>query len=140
MPLPADRYGTDGSSGSEALPAPGDSIDPALPPIAPADRVNAAAHVDPTTGERGVAFMLGNQAGDVYPDVGHDPCRRMGRDRPRWPSPRRPGPARHRVAEGRFAFTGDYTTVETERLRDFLQRPPMASPLRLVEDLEVPAS
>lgn len=138
VPLPADRYGTDASPGRDPLPAAGDPIDPSLPPIAPADRVDAAVHVDPTTGQRGVAFRLAYQASEVY-----RPWAKAHAGE--WIAIVFDGKVlgvqavRDRVADGMFAFTGDYTTAETERLRDLLQRPPLSSPLRIVEDVEIPA-
>jgi hypothetical protein len=138
VPLPSDRYGSDASPGPEGLPAVGGTIDPSLPPIAPADRVDASVHVDPATGERGVAFRLANAADAVYRPW----AEAHAND---WIAVVLDGTVlgvqavRDHVAEGKFAFTGDYTTAETERLRDVLQAGPLAGRLRLVEDVEIPA-
>jgi hypothetical protein len=137
VPLPPGPYGTAAHSGPTALPAPGERIDPSLEPIAPAGEAHTVSHVDPVTGRRGVAFRLDNKAGDVYREWAKAHADEyvalvfdgvvLGTQA-----------VRDQVADGSFAFTGDYTRAEAERLRDQLRQPPLAYPLVLVDAIEVP--
>jgi len=140
VPLPASDYGSTAKRRAEALPAVGSSIDPALKPIAPAARVGLSrAHVDPATGRRGVAFVLGNEPTDVF----------------RAYAAAHPGefvaivldgvvlatlPIEGQVAQGTFAFTGDYTEAETRLLAQDLYSDPLPFQLRLLSEAEFPAS
>jgi hypothetical protein len=140
VPLPASQYGSTAKPGPRALPPVGGPVDPALEPVAPAARVSLTrAHVDPTTGRRGVAFGLGNEAAEIF----------------RMYAAAHPGeyvaivldgvvlatlPIDEQVAQGHFAFTGDYTEAETRLLAQSLYRDPLRFELRPIEDIEVPST
>ena len=137
VPLPADEYGSVGAPGRTALPAAGDPIDPALPPVALAGGAGlTTAHVDPTTGRRGLAFRLGNQQTDAF--LAHASAH--------------PGEyvavildgivlatvsIEGQTAKGNFVFTGDYTEAESRLLARLLYRSPIPFPLRLTDEIEV---
>jgi len=138
VPLPVADYGTATSPGGRPLPAVGGTIDPALTPVAPAAGLGLTrAHVDPTTGRRGLAFALGNKGSDLFRTfaAGH------------------PGefvaivldgivlatlPIEGATANGDFVFTGDYTEAETRLLASWLYRDPLPFELRPVSDVEIP--
>jgi hypothetical protein len=140
VPLPAADYGTTTRPGTKPLPAVGGPIDPALTPIAAAARVGLSkTHVDPTTGRRGVAFLLGNLAAETF--RAHAAAHR--------------GeyvaivlddivlatlPIDEQVAQGHFAFTGDYTEAETRNLAQRFYRDPVPFELRPIRDVEVPST
>lgn len=138
VPLPAADYGTTTSAGGRALPPVGGPIDPALKPVAPAAGLGLTrAHVDPTTGQRGLAFRLGNQASDAFQvyAVAH---------------PREyiaivlDGVVLANLsiegatAKGDFVFTGDYTEAETHLLASYLYRDPLPFELEATSDVEIP--
>ena len=139
VPLPATDYGTSTTPGARALPTEGDQIDPALRPIAPASGVGlSTAHVDPTTGRRGLALFPGNPTADAF----------------RAYATTHPGefvavaldgivlavlPIEGTTATAHFVFTGDYTEAETHLLTSYLSRDPIAFQLRATRDVEVPS-
>jgi SecD-like export protein len=140
VPLPASEYGSTTKVGPKPLPAAGGPIDPELEPVAPPARIGIGkSHVDPTTGRRGVAFGLENHSTDLFVAYAKE----------------HPGeyvaivlngtvlatlPVDDKVAVGDFAFTGDYTEAEARLLVDYLYADPLLFELRLVKDLEIPAS
>jgi preprotein translocase subunit SecD len=139
VPLPRDRFGTVASPGPEALPAVGSTIDPALQPVAPASGLGlTTAHVDPTTGQRGLAFYLSNTVAETFRSyaAGH---------RGEFVAIVLDGsvlatlPIDDRTAKGNFVFTGDYTEAESRNLASYLYRDPIPYELRLIEDIEIPA-
>ena len=139
VPLPRSEYGTTTAPGPTALPAAGDPIDPALQPLAPASGLGiTGAHVDPTTGRRGVAFRLSNQASAVFRAyaTGH-----LGE----FVAVVLDGtilavlPIEGSTADGNFAFTGDYTEADTHRLARMLYLDPMEASLTEISHVEIPA-
>jgi preprotein translocase subunit SecD len=137
VPLPADEYGSVAAPGRTALPAVGDPIDPALPPVARAGGAGlTTAHVDPTTGRRGLAFRLGNKQTDAF--LAHATAH-----------PREYVAVvldgivlatlsiEGETAKGNFVFTGDYTEAESRLLARYLYRSPIPFPLRLTDEIEV---
>jgi hypothetical protein len=139
VPLPKDRYGTATDPGPVALPAVGSQIDPALRPIAPASGVGLTTpHVDPTTGQRGLAFLLSNPANEAF--------RAYAAKHPdEFVSVVMDGtvlanvPIDARTARGHFVFTGDYTEAESRLLASYLYRDPILFELRPIEDVQIPA-
>jgi hypothetical protein len=138
VPLPAAEFGTTIRAGTTALPAVGSTIDGALKPVAPAAGLGlTTAHVDPTTGRRGLAFRLGNKANDAFVAyaAGH---------RGEYVAVVLDGvvlatlPIEGATAEGSFVFTGDYTEAETRLLARYLYRDPLRFELRPINDVEVP--
>jgi SecD-like export protein len=139
VPLPTDRYGTAARAGPTALPAAGSPIDTSLEPIAPPSRLGqTTAHIDPTTGRRGLAFRLNNQASEAFTAY----------------AAKHPNefvavvldgtvlatiPIDARTAKGNFVFTGDYTEAESRLLASYLYRDPILFELRPIEDVEIPA-
>jgi hypothetical protein len=139
VPLPKDIYGTVTTPGPTPLPPAGSPIDPALTPIAPAGRAGiTTAHVDPKTGERGLAFRLGNTESEVFTGYAAE----------------HPNefvaivldgivqaviPIDARTAKGNFVFTGDYTEAESRNLASSLYNDPIPFELAPVEDVELPA-
>ena len=138
VPLPAADYGTMTNAGGRALPAVGGPIDPALEPVAPAAGLGlTTAHVDPTTGRRGLALRLGNKASDAfgaYADAHPGEYVAVVLD----------GvvltvlPIDGATAKGNFVFTGDYTEAESHLLASWLYRDPVAFELRPTGDVEIP--
>jgi hypothetical protein len=138
--LPATDYGTRTNPGGRALPTVGGAIDPALEPVAPAAGLGlSTAHVDPTTGRRGLAFRLGNKASDAF----------------RAYATSHPGeyvavvldgvvlatlPIEGATANGNFIFTGDYTEAESHLLVRYLYRDPIPFLLRPTSDVEIPTN
>jgi hypothetical protein len=139
VPLPAADYGTKAAPGPKALPSVGGQIDPALQPVAPAAGNGISRpHVDPVTGQRGLALHLGNAASDAF----------------RAYASAHPGeyvavvldgvvlavlPIEGLTAKGTFVFTGDYTEDEARLLVSWINRNPMPFELRSVDDVEVPS-
>jgi hypothetical protein len=139
VPLPAAKFGSTNMPGPQSLPVVGGKIDEDLAPVAPAASLGLTrAHVDPTTGRRGLAFMLGNAAAGIF----------------------RTYAAAHRgeyvaivldgrvlavlsiddhVANGQFAFTGDYTEAESRLLASMLYRDPLPFELEETVQVEVPS-
>lgn len=140
VPLPATEYGSATRPGPKALPAAGDRIDPALQPLAPPTRLGwVNPYVDPTTGRRGIAFRLENDADklfDGYADLHPQEHVAVVLDGKVLATL----PIDDRLARGVFVFTGDYTEAEARRLADRLYADPLAFSLRLAKDLELPAS
>ena len=136
--LPKDRYGTATQPGPTALPAVGSPIDPTLAPIAPPARLGqTTAHVDPTTGRRGLAFRLNNEASKTLMDyaAGHpDEFVAVVLDGTVLATV----PIDARTAKGNFVFTGDYTEAETRLLASYLYRDPILYELQPIEDVEIP--
>jgi hypothetical protein len=139
VPLPKDRFGTATQPGPTALPAVGGPIDPALTPIAPPSGLGLTrAHVDPTTGRRGLALRLGNEASDAFAAY-------AAKHRGEFVAVVLDGtvlatlPIDDRVTRGRFVFTGDYTEAESRQLASRLYRDPILFELRPIEDVELPA-
>ena len=139
VPLPKDRYGTATDPGPTALPAVGSPIDPALPPIAPPSGLGLTrAHVDPTTGRRGLAIRLGNPATDAFAAY-------AAKHPEEFVAVVLDGtvlatiPIDARTARGHFVFTGDYTEAESRLLASWLYRDPILFELRPIEDVELPA-
>jgi hypothetical protein len=139
VPLPRNQYGTSNSPGLAMLPAVGSQIDPSLEPIAPPKGAGlTTAHVDPDTGGRGLALLLGNQASDAFRTYasGH---------RGEFVAVVLDGtvlatmPIDDRTARAHFVFTGDYTEAETRLMASYLYRDPILSDLRPIEDVEIPA-
>lgn len=137
--LPPKEYGSTTTQGTRALPAVGTPLDPALGPVAPVAAGLSRAHVDPLTGRRGLAFSLENVAAEAFRKSaeGH---------RGEYIAVVMEGlvvatlAIGDEVAKGHFAFTGDYTDAESHRLASNLYRDPVRFPLRVVRDVEVPAS
>jgi preprotein translocase subunit SecD len=90
------------------------------------------------TGRRGVSFRLNNKDGDAFEEYAKV----------------HPGeyvavvldgvvlatlPIAEQVANGHFAFTGDYTEAETHVLVMSLYKGPLRFPLQKLRDVEVPA-
>jgi hypothetical protein len=140
VPLPKDQYGTATDSGPVALPAVGSLIDPALPPIAPASGLSlTTAHVDPKTGERGLAFRLNNPATETFMAFAAkhlDEFVAVVMDGTVLATM----PIDARTARGHFVFTGDYTEAESRLLASYLYRDPIMFDLRPIEDVQIPAS
>jgi preprotein translocase subunit SecD len=138
VPLPAADYGTTTIAGGRALPSIGGSIDPALQPVAPAAGLGlTTAHVDPTTGQRGLAFRLGNQASDAFRTYAAAHPREyvaIVLDGVVLATPSIEGA----TAKGNFVFTGDYTEAETRLLASYLYRDPLPFELRPTSDVEIP--
>jgi hypothetical protein len=139
VPLPKDRYGTATDPGPVALPVVGSQIDPALAPIAPPSGLGlTTAHVDPTTGQRGLAFRLNNPATDAF--LAYAP-----RHRDEFVAVVMDGtvlatiPIDDRTARGHFVFTADYTEAESRLLASYLYRDPILFELRPIEDVQIPA-
>jgi hypothetical protein len=139
VPLPKDRYGTAIAPGPTALPAVGSPIDPALTPIAPPKGLGLTrAHVDPTTGQRGLALRLDNKASDAFAAY-------AANHRGEFVAVVLDGavlatlPIDDRVTRGHFVFTGDYTEAESRLLASWLYRDPILFVLRPIEDVELPA-
>jgi hypothetical protein len=139
VPLPKDRFGTATARGPTALPAVGSPIDPALPPIAPPTGLGLTrAHVDPTTGRRGLALLLGNKATETFRAY-------AANHRGEFVAVVLDGtvlatlPIDDRVASGHFVFTGDYTEAESRLLASYLYRDPILFELRPIEDVELPS-
>jgi hypothetical protein len=136
--LPKDRYGTAAQPGPTALPAVGSPIDPTLQPIAPAARLGqATAHVDPTTGRRGLAFRLSNEASKTFMDyaAGHpDEFVAVVLDGTVLATV----PIDARTAKGNIVFSGDYTEAESRLLASYLYRDPILYELQPIEDVEIP--
>jgi preprotein translocase subunit SecD len=138
--LPVDAYGTTQHAGAKAPPPVGSPIDPALTPVAPAARLGlTTAHVDPTTGKRGLAFVLSNQAEDTF--------RAYAKAHPHeYIAIVLDGtvlatlPIEGATAEGRFVFTGDYTEGESHLLARYLYEDPIRFELRPTSDTAVPSS
>lgn len=139
VPLPADRYGTATDPGPVALPSAGSPIDPALPPIAPPAGLSLTTpHVDPTTGRRGLAFRLSNQATEAfaaYAAIHQDEFVAVVMDGMVLATI----PIDARTARGHFVFTGDYTEAESRLLASYLYRDPIPFELRPIEDVQIPA-
>jgi hypothetical protein len=139
VPLPKDRYGIAGAPGPTALPAVGSPIDPALRPIAPPTGLGLTrAHVDPTTGQRGLALRLGNQATDAFTAYAAkhlDEFVVIVLDGTVLATI----PIDARTARGHFVFTGDYTEAESRLLASYLYRDPILFELQPIEDVELPA-
>ena len=139
VPLPKDRYGTSTNPGPAALPSVASRIDPALASIAPPSRVGlTTAHVDPTTGKRGLAFRLGNQATDAftaYAAKHPDEFVAVVSDGTVLATL----PIDARAARGHFVFTGDYTESESRALARSLYQDPIPFELAPIEDVELPA-
>lgn len=140
VPLPKDRYGTSTNPGPAALPSVASRIDPALAPITPPSRVGlTTAHVDPTTGKRGLAFRLGNQATDAFTAY-------AAKHPDEFVAVMSDGtvlatlPIDARAARGHFVFTGDYTESESRALARSLYQDPIPFELAPIEDVELPAS
>jgi hypothetical protein len=139
VPLPKDRYGTATDPGPTALPAVGSPIDPALTPIAPPSGLGLTrAHVDPTTGRRGLALMLGNEASETFRAY-------AANHRGEFVVVVLDGavlatlPIDDRAARGHSVFTSDYTEAESRLLASYLYRDPILFELRPIEDVELPA-
>jgi hypothetical protein len=138
--LPASDFGTATTPGPRPLPAAGTQVDPSLEPITAPSRAGlTTAHVDPVTGQRGIAFRLGNEASDAF----------------------RAYAEQHggefvavvldgvvlaavtiddRLSRGNFVFTGDYTEAESRNLASWLYSDPQPFPLELVDELEQPTT
>lgn len=136
-PLPKDRYGTATAPGRTALPPVGSQIDPSLSPIAPPSRVGlTTAHVDPTTGQRGLAFRLGNQESETfaaYAATHPDEFVAIVLDGTVLATL----PIDERTAKGNFVFTGDYTEAESHLLASYLYQDPILFELQPVDDVEI---
>jgi hypothetical protein len=139
VPLPKDRFGTASDPGPESLPPVGGRIDPSLAPIAPASGLGlTTAHVDPTTGQRGLAFRLGNQASEAFMTY-------AAAHQSEFVAVVLDGtvlatlPIDERTAKGNFVFTGDYTEAESHNLASFLYRDPITFVLGPTDDVEIPA-
>ena len=139
VPLPKDRYGTAADPGPAAPPAVGSPIDPALTPIAPPSGLGlTTAHVDPSTGRRGLAFRLDNQATETfaaYAAKHPDEFVTVALDGTVLATI----PIDARTAKGHFVFTGDYTAAESRLLASYLYRDPILFELQPIEDVEIPA-
>jgi hypothetical protein len=138
--LPPNVYGSTTIQGTKPLPAVGSPVDPALPLTVPVARAGLArSHVDPLTGRRGVSFVLGNKERETFAKAveGH---------RGEYVAVVMDGivmatvAVDDEVAKAHFAFTGDYTEAEAHRLASFLNKDPVGFPLRVVRDVERPAS
>jgi hypothetical protein len=139
VPLPKERYGTATDPGPTALPAVGGPIDPTLSPVAPPSGLGLTkAHVDPTTGRRGLALRLGNKASDAVAAY-------AATHRGEFVAVVLDGtvlatmPVDDKVTRGHFVFTGDYTEAESRLLASWLYRDPILFELRPIEDVELPA-
>jgi preprotein translocase subunit SecD len=137
--LPATDYGTSKPRAAGAARV-GSPIDPALEPVAPAAGLGlTTAHVDPTNGQRGLAFRLGNKGSDAF----------------RTYATAHPGeyvavvldgvvlanlPIEGATAKGNFVFTGDYTEAESRLLASYLYRDPILFVLQPVSDVEIPTN
>ena len=139
VPFPKDLYGTATDPGPTALPSVGSPIDPALTPIAPPSGLGlTTAHVDPTTGRRGLAFRLGNKASETFTAY-------AAKHPDEFVAVVLDGmvlatiPIDARTAKGRFVFTGDYTEAESRLLASYLYRDPILFELQPIEDVEIPA-
>jgi hypothetical protein len=139
VPLPKDRYGTATDPGPTALPAVGSPIDPRLTPIAPPSGLGSTrAHVDPATGRRGLALLLGNKATETfraYAAKHPDEFVAVVLDGTVLATI----PIDARAARGHFVFTGDYTEAESRLLASYLYRDPILFELRPIEDVELPS-
>jgi hypothetical protein len=140
VPLPASDYGSTTKAGSKALPAVGGSIDPGLVSLAPAAGVGlTTAHVDPTTGRRGLAFLPSNQAADTVRQY-------AAAHRGEYIAVVLDGvvlavlPIDEHVVKAHFAFTGDYTEAESHQLAQTVYRDPLPFELRPIEEIEVPST
>jgi preprotein translocase subunit SecD len=140
VPLPGDRYGTTTDPGPEPLPAVGSPLDPALEPIAPPSGLSLTTpHVDPTTGQRGLAVRLSNQATEAfvaYAAKHPDEFVAIVLDGTVLATI----PIDARTAKGHFVFTGDYTEAESRLLASYLYRDPIPFELQPIEDVQLPAS
>jgi preprotein translocase subunit SecD len=139
VPLPRDRYGTATQPGPTALPAIGTPLDPTLKPITPPARLGqTTAHVDPVTGQRGLAFRLGNQESETFTAF-------AAKHPEEFVAVVLDGtvvatiPIDARAAKGNFVFTGDYTEAESRLLASYLYRDPIRFELQPIEDVELPA-
>jgi hypothetical protein len=140
VPLPRDRYGSSSAPGPSPLPLVGSKIDATLPPIAPAARAGlTTAHVDPTTGKRGLAFYPENKTADAFRTY-------AANHRDEFVAVVLDGivlatlPIDDRTAKAAFVFTGDYTEAESRNMASWLYKDPIPFELQLIEDVEVPAS
>jgi preprotein translocase subunit SecD len=117
----------------------GSQIDATLAPIAPASGLGlTTAHVDPTSGQRGLAFRLGNQACDAftaYAATHPDEFVAVVLDGTILATL----PIDERMARCHFVFTGDYTEAESHNLASYLYRDPIAFELEPTDDVEIPA-
>ncbi|HET8787084.1 MAG TPA: hypothetical protein VFM38_15730, partial [Candidatus Limnocylindrales bacterium] len=140
VPLPRERYGTRTAPGPEPLPAPGTAIDPALTPVAPPGRAGlTTVHVDPTTGQRGLAFRLGNEASEAFMTyAATHPNEFVAIVLDGVVQATLPIDAR--TAKGNFVFVGDFTEAESSLLARSLYNEPIPFELVPIEDVELPAS
>jgi preprotein translocase subunit SecD len=136
VPLPASDYGSTTRQGPRGLPAVGGQIDKALEPIAPPSRLGlTTAHVDPTNGQRGLAFMLSNDASEIFRTY-------AAAHRDEFVAVVLDGVVLavltidDRTARGRFVFTGDYTEAESQSLARWLYRDPLPYDLEKTMDVE----
>ena len=140
VPLPFVDYGSTEKSGPHALPLPGSEIDPALRSITdPGRAAQTEYHVDPRTGERGVAFVLQNDDAGIwraYAALHDGEYVAIVLDDTILATL----PIDARVAKGTFVFTGDYTEAEARLLAERLYTDPLPFPHRLVSDIEAPAA
>jgi hypothetical protein len=140
VPLPPGDFGTLPAPGPTGLPVAGASIDPNLIALPYPGRAGSIhPHVDPSTGRRGLALTLDNRAANGF----------------------REWSAAHtneffavvldgsilsvlsvegRSAEGRFVFTGPYTSEDVAQLVRELESTPLAFPLKLVKESRGPAA
>ena len=138
--LPKDRFGTASAPGPEPLPEIGTKIDPALTVVTPSGRAGLTrAHVDPVTGQRGLAIALSNPATDAflpYAAAHHGEFVAVVLD----DTVLATLPIDERTAKGHFVFTGDYTEAESRLLAQSLYAEPIPYELRPIEDVEIPAA
>jgi SecD-like export protein len=139
VPLPVRDYGSTSRRGARSLPKVGASIDSNLQPIAPAARVSPARmHVDPTTGRRGISFMLGNEAAATFRDYATT-------HKGEYVAIVYDGivlatmPIAGQALEGKFAFTGDYTEAEARRFAASLYNEPLPVDIKLALEVTFPA-